>query len=65
MPPANLAAERSRGLAEVPVVVREAETEAADRVVENITPKQLNPYGTGTMASDATFVGWVMASRAG
>jgi ParB/RepB/Spo0J family partition protein len=28
----------------VPVVVRDAESEDADRAVENITRKQLNPY---------------------
>ena len=28
----------------MPVVVRDAETEDADRAVENITRKQLNPY---------------------
>ena len=40
----RIAAARSVGLAEVPVVVRDAESEDADRAVENITPKQLNPY---------------------
>ncbi len=40
----RVAAARSLGLAEVPVVVRDAETEDADRAVENITRKQLNPY---------------------
>src|SRR5919106_4927497 len=40
----RIAAARSLGLAEVPVVVRDAETEDADRAVENITRKQLNPY---------------------
>jgi ParB family transcriptional regulator, chromosome partitioning protein len=33
----RIAAARSLGLAEVPVVVRDAETEDADRAVENIT----------------------------
>ena len=33
----RVAAARSLGLAEVPVVVRDADTEAADRAVENIT----------------------------
>jgi ParB/RepB/Spo0J family partition protein len=40
----RIAAARSLGLAEVPVVVRDGETEDADRAVENITRKQLNPY---------------------
>src|SRR4051794_10586872 len=40
----RIAAARSLGLAEVPVVVRDAETEDADRAVENITRKQLNAY---------------------
>ena len=40
----RIAAARSLGLAEVPAVVRDAETEDADRAVENITRKQLNPY---------------------
>ncbi len=40
----RIAAARSLGLADVPVVVRDAETEDADRAVENITRKQLNPY---------------------
>jgi ParB/RepB/Spo0J family partition protein len=40
----RVAAARSLGLGEVPVVVREAETEDADRAVENIARKQLNPY---------------------
>jgi ParB/RepB/Spo0J family partition protein len=40
----RIAAARSLGLAEVPVVVRAAQTEDADRAVENITRKQLNPY---------------------
>ena len=40
----RIAAARSLGLAEVPVVVRDADTEDADRAVENITRKQLNAY---------------------
>src|SRR5215211_1267035 len=40
----RLAAARSLELADVPVVIREAGTEDADRAVENITRKQLNPY---------------------
>jgi ParB/RepB/Spo0J family partition protein len=40
----RIAAAKSLGLAEVPVVVRDAETEDADRAVENITRKQLNAY---------------------
>ncbi|MFP5379956.1 MAG: ParB/RepB/Spo0J family partition protein, partial [Vicinamibacteria bacterium] len=40
----RVAAARSLGLAEVPVVVRDAVTEDADRAVENITRKALNPY---------------------
>jgi ParB/RepB/Spo0J family partition protein len=48
------AAAAKLGLAEVPVVVRDAGTEDADRAVENITRKQLNPYEPGAIASDAT-----------
>jgi ParB/RepB/Spo0J family partition protein len=40
----RIAAARKIGLADVPYVVRDAETEDADRAVENITRKQLNPY---------------------
>ena len=40
----RIAAARSLGLADVPVVIRDAETEDADRAVENITRKQLSPY---------------------
>jgi ParB/RepB/Spo0J family partition protein len=40
----RVAAARSLGLAEVPVVVRDAQSEDADRAVENITRKQLNAY---------------------
>jgi ParB family chromosome partitioning protein len=40
----RIAAARSLGLADVPVVVRDVETEDADRAVENITRKQLNAY---------------------
>jgi ParB/RepB/Spo0J family partition protein len=40
----RIAAVRKLGLAAVPCVVREAETEDADRAIENITRKQLNPY---------------------
>lgn len=40
----RMAAARSLGLTEVPVVVRDADNEDADRAVENITRKQLNPY---------------------
>jgi ParB/RepB/Spo0J family partition protein len=40
----RIAAARSLGLENVPVVVRDAVTEDADRAVENITRKQLNPY---------------------
>jgi ParB family chromosome partitioning protein len=40
----RIAAARSLGLAAVPVVIRDAETEDADRAVEKITRKQLNAY---------------------
>src|ERR671923_257148 len=40
----RVAAARSLGLTGVPVVIRDAQTEDADRAVENITRKQLNPY---------------------
>ena len=43
----RIAAARSLGLADVPVVVRDAETEDADRAVENITRKQLEPLRGG------------------
>ena len=40
----RVAAARQLGLRELPVVVRDGDTEEADRAVENITRKQLNPY---------------------
>jgi ParB/RepB/Spo0J family partition protein len=40
----RMAAATALGLAEVPVVLREADSEDADRAVENIARKQLNPY---------------------
>src|SRR4051794_17038631 len=40
----RLTAAKSLGLTAVPVVIRDAQTEDADRAVENITRKQLNPY---------------------
>ena len=40
----RIAAAHKLGLAEVPYVVRDAETEDTDRAVENIARKQLNPY---------------------
>ena len=40
----RIAAAKSLGLADVPAVVRDLETEDADRAVENIARKQLNPY---------------------
>jgi ParB/RepB/Spo0J family partition protein len=40
----RMAAARSLGLADVPVTVREADSEDADRAVENIARKQLSPY---------------------
>jgi ParB/RepB/Spo0J family partition protein len=40
----RIAAARSLGLTEVPVVVRDGQTEDADRAIENITRKQLNAY---------------------
>ena len=40
----RIAAAQTLGLADVPVVVRDVDTEDADRAVENITRKQLNPY---------------------
>ncbi len=40
----RMAAATSLGLAEVPVVVRQADGEDVDRAVENIARKQLNPY---------------------
>ena len=57
----RIAAARSLGLAEVPVVVRDAETEDADRAVENITRKQLNPYEeakAGYEYARAVYEGW-------
>lgn len=40
----RVAAARLLGLTGVPVVIRDAQTEDADRAVENIARKQLNPY---------------------
>jgi ParB/RepB/Spo0J family partition protein len=40
----RIAAARSLGLAEVPVVVRDSDSEDADRAVENIARKQLTAY---------------------
>jgi len=40
----RLAAARQLGLSELPVVIRDVESQDADRAVENITRKQLNPY---------------------
>jgi ParB/RepB/Spo0J family partition protein len=40
----RIAAAKQLGLTDVPVVIRDVQTEDADRAVENITRKQLNPY---------------------
>ncbi len=40
----RLAAARELNLTEIPVVLRDAGTQDADRAVENIARKQLNPY---------------------
>jgi ParB/RepB/Spo0J family partition protein len=40
----RVAAARKLGLTEVPCVEREADSEAADRAVENVARKDLNPY---------------------
>ena len=40
----RIAAARSLALTEVPIVVRDGESEDADRAIENITRKQLNAY---------------------
>jgi ParB-like nuclease domain len=40
----RIAAAAQLGLPEIPVVVRDVETEESDRAVENIARKQLNPY---------------------
>ena len=40
----RVAAARELGLRELPVVIRDVDSEDADRAVENITRKQLNPY---------------------
>jgi len=40
----RLAAALELGLRELPVVIRDGDSEDADRAVENITRKQLNPY---------------------
>ena len=42
----RIAAARALRMAEVPYVVRDAETEDADRAVENITRKQLTDFGS-------------------
>ena len=49
----RVAAAAELRLQEVPIVIREADTEAA-AATENITRKQLNPYEPGTVALDAT-----------
>ena len=64
----RLAAVRKLGpgvMDEIPVVIRDQQTEEADRAVENIARKALRPDEPGTMALDATF-GWrviVMAAE--
>ena len=40
----RVAAARQLGLRELPVVIRDVDSEDADRAVENITRKQLNPH---------------------
>jgi hypothetical protein len=40
----RIAAAKTLGLTDVPIVVRDVDTEDADRAVENITRKQLNAY---------------------
>jgi ParB family chromosome partitioning protein len=50
----RVAAALQLGLSEIPAVIREGETEHADRAVENITRKQLNPYEPGAITLDAT-----------
>ena len=40
----RIAAAKSLGLTQVPVVIRDAHSEQADRAIENITRLQLNPY---------------------
>jgi ParB/RepB/Spo0J family partition protein len=40
----RIAAAKTLGLVDVPAVIRDVETEAADRAVENVTRKALNPY---------------------
>jgi ParB/RepB/Spo0J family partition protein len=51
----RIAAAAQLGLPEIPVVVRDVETEESDRAVENIARKQLNPYEPSAIGSDATF----------
>jgi ParB-like nuclease domain len=50
----RVAAAAELRLQEIPIVIREADTEAA-AATENITRKQLNPYEPGGIALDASF----------
>jgi sulfiredoxin len=59
------AAARQLGLQEITYELRDGETEDADRAVENIARKQLNPHEPGTIALDATFGGRVIVLAAG
>lgn len=62
----RVAAAAELRLREIPVVIREANTEAAaDRAVENITRKPLDASEPGTMALDATLGRRVIAIAAG
>jgi len=51
----RIAACRSLGLPDVPVVVREHAGSSADSAAENVTRKQLTPLEPSAIASDATF----------
>ncbi len=61
----RIAACRQLGLSDVAVLLSDSEGSTADSAAENVTRKQLTPLETSAMASDATFVGWVMAEAVG
>ena len=62
----RLAAARQLGWQSIAAVISEqAEGASGDQGAENVLRKTLTPLETSAMASDATFVGWVMAEAVG
>ena len=61
----RVAAHRKLGEANIDAEVRDVDSEHADRAIENVARKQLNPYEPGTIALDATLGGQVIAIAAG